>query len=269
MLWRTDEVRPRKPMVGDEIRNGLWYFRESLFQAVPQTYRNLAKAMRRVYGEQAEGGTLPRLPSFLRFGSWIGGDRDGNPTVTPETTVLAGRLQHREVLVEYRDRVHRLRYQLTHSTGLCQPTALFHERLGRDEEAFAPLPEHEARLYGDEPYRRKLFFIELRLQHALARARRLVDESAGETRPRPARRWATATPPSCCPISAPSTSRCVPTATTWSPTASWPTCYAWWRPSACTCSRWTCARNRACTAAPWLTCSRSSPTAPDRSRPTT
>lgn len=178
VLWRTDEVRPRKPKVGDEIRNGLWYFRESLFAAVPQTYRNLDKAMKRVFG------AAPDVTScFLRFGSWIGGDRDGNPMVTRDTTLLAGRLQHREVLLEYRKRVHRLRYQLTHSAGLCRPTAVFDERLARDEADFAPLPDHESRLYVEEPYRRKLFFIEQRLEAALSRARRLVDESAGVSRP--------------------------------------------------------------------------------------
>ena len=182
VLWRTDEVRPRKPKVGDEIRNGLWYFRESLFEAVPVTYRNLAKAMKRVYGEEA--GPLPRVPSFLRFGSWIGGDRDGNPTVKPGTTVLAARLQHREVIVEYRNRVNRLRYQLTHSTGLVTTTPRFNDRLERDEADFAPLPDHESRLYQEEPYRRKMFLVQTRLEHALARARRLVDESSGgETRP--------------------------------------------------------------------------------------
>ncbi len=182
VLWRTDEVRPHKPNVEDEIRNGLWYFRESLFAAVPQTCRNLDKAIRRVYGS-----TPAPAPCFLRFGSWIGGDRDGNPAVTPPVTLLAGRLQHREILLEYRRRVHRLRYQLTHSSGLCQPTEVFHERLARDEAEFAPLPEREARLYVEEPYRRKLFFIERRIEAALSRAERLLAESAGETRPPQAR----------------------------------------------------------------------------------
>ena len=87
---------------------------------MPETYRNLEKAIRRIYGN----GTSIRVPSFLRFGSWIGGDRDGNPFVTPETTELAVRLHHREALREYL-RITDLSHVLTHSRLLCQPTAAF------------------------------------------------------------------------------------------------------------------------------------------------
>ena len=90
ILWKTDEVRSIKPQVRDEIKNGLLYFQECLFQAVPLTYRYMEKAIRKTYKDQ----TI-RVPSFIRFGSWVGGDRDGNPNVKPETTALAIRLQAR------------------------------------------------------------------------------------------------------------------------------------------------------------------------------
>ncbi|MCW8957935.1 MAG: phosphoenolpyruvate carboxylase, partial [Gammaproteobacteria bacterium] len=77
ILWKTDEVRTQKPEVRDEIKNGLFYFRESLFNAVPQVYRNAEKAVRRIYGQDVDFNS----PNFLKFGSWIGGDRDGNPYV--------------------------------------------------------------------------------------------------------------------------------------------------------------------------------------------
>ncbi|HKJ09268.1 MAG TPA: phosphoenolpyruvate carboxylase, partial [Gammaproteobacteria bacterium] len=101
ILWKTDEVRIHRPRVRDEIRNGLFYFRESLFTAVPATYRNMEKAITRIYGTGPDGASAVKVPSMLRFGSWIGGDRDGNPNVKPETTVLALRLQMREALCEY------------------------------------------------------------------------------------------------------------------------------------------------------------------------
>ena len=78
ILWRTDEVRLRKPTVLDEVENGLYYFRTSLFRAIPEVYRDLEKAIKRVYHTDNV-----KVPSFIRFGSWIGGDRDGNPFVTP------------------------------------------------------------------------------------------------------------------------------------------------------------------------------------------
>ncbi|MBN2887642.1 MAG: phosphoenolpyruvate carboxylase, partial [Chromatiaceae bacterium] len=87
ILWKTDEVRVHKPQVIDEVRQGLYFFRESLFDAVPRVYRFLEKAVRRVYGPK---NGIP-VPSVIRFGSWIGGDRDGNPFVKPETTERAAR----------------------------------------------------------------------------------------------------------------------------------------------------------------------------------
>ena len=81
LLWKTDEVRPGKPTVQTEVKNGLHYFEKSLFEAIPILYRNLQRAWRQTYPDS------PRtLPSFIQFGSWIGGDRDGNPHVTARVT---------------------------------------------------------------------------------------------------------------------------------------------------------------------------------------
>ena len=164
VLWKTDEVRAQRPQVRDEIKNGLFYFRESLFQAVPVTYRNMEKAVRRIYGDDCKVD----VPSFLRFGSWIGGDRDGNPFVTAETTAMAVRLQHREILREYIDRVTRLSHVLTHSHLLCAPSEAFLASLQRDEatftdEAFSDKPQR----FISEPYRRKLYIMRHRLTQNL------------------------------------------------------------------------------------------------------
>ena len=72
MLWQTDEISARRPRVVDEIRHGLWFFEQSLWDAVPE----LARSLRR---------DLPGAPVPLRFGSWIGGDMDGNPNAGAKT----------------------------------------------------------------------------------------------------------------------------------------------------------------------------------------
>jgi phosphoenolpyruvate carboxylase len=138
ILWHTDEVRSHKPQVRDEIKNGLYYFRESIFQALPALYRNLERALNAVYGDEG-GKAAVRIPCLLRFGSWIGGDRDGNPFVTPETTALALRLQSQEILREYIGRVQALNRRLTYSGSLITPSPPFAASLEADAKRMATL----------------------------------------------------------------------------------------------------------------------------------
>jgi site-specific recombinase len=91
-MWRTDELRSARLEVRDEVRNGLYYVRESLFEAVPKAYQYFEKAIRKHYGVNPDGTAVVNVPSFIRFGSWIGGDRDGNPFVTADITELFGLL---------------------------------------------------------------------------------------------------------------------------------------------------------------------------------
>ncbi|WP_426994630.1 phosphoenolpyruvate carboxylase [Methylomonas sp. CM2] len=172
LLLRTDEVRGRKPGVVDEIDTGLFYFPLSLFEATSKVYRNFEESMVDVYGEEAAAGA--RIPSFLKFGSWIGGDRDGNPNVTPETTVLALRLQAQAILLEYARRLDALRGQLSHSYGLCELTSEFSASLEADRTALGPAVAELARPYLQEPYRHKLTIVKYRIEQGLERiARRL------------------------------------------------------------------------------------------------
>ncbi|MDA8421233.1 MAG: phosphoenolpyruvate carboxylase [Pseudomonadota bacterium] len=178
ILWKTDEVRTLRPAVRDEIRNGLYYFRESLFHAVPATYRLVEGAARRVYGVDAVGQPVMRVPSFLRFGSWIGGDRDGNPNVRPETTMLAIDLHVEEILQEYMRRLTALSNILTYSMLLTRPSDELMKSLARDERfghnAFDTKPEQ----FFSEPYRRKLYFMRYRIEHTLRAAHQ---QMRGET----------------------------------------------------------------------------------------
>ena len=82
-LWQTDEVRVQKPQVTDEIRMGLDHYPMSIFEGLPRLYAEIRDSFREVYGLEV---CAEQIPQVLSFGSWIGGDRDGNPFVTPETT---------------------------------------------------------------------------------------------------------------------------------------------------------------------------------------
>jgi phosphoenolpyruvate carboxylase len=112
-LWQTDEVRRRQPTVRDEIKMGLDYYPASLVETVPEVYEEMADAFRATYGLRLEARELPRV---VRFGSWIGGDRDGNPFVTPGCTRDALRMARETVLDLYLAAVDELHERLSGST---------------------------------------------------------------------------------------------------------------------------------------------------------
>ncbi|SMF97637.1 Phosphoenolpyruvate carboxylase, type 1 [Methylomagnum ishizawai] len=175
VLWKTDEVRAHSMGVADEIEAGLFYFPLSLFQATARVYRNFERSLVDVYGEAA--ARRVRVPSFLRFGSWIGGDRDGNPNVTPETTALALRRQAEAILREYLRRLDELRGQLSHSQGFCEFSAAFLNSLATDRGELGPAVAALERPYLQEPYRHKLSLMRYRMERSLARVERAL---AGE-----------------------------------------------------------------------------------------
>lgn len=167
LLWSSDEVRAIKPTVRDEIKNGLYYFNVSLFDAVPRTYRNMENAIRRVYREDIEAGQDFIVPGFVKFGSWIGGDRDGNPFVTAETTEMAIMLQKRTVIRRYFEDVTKLSYILTQSQPLCAISDAMTADLERSEQTYAAAFSAKPDRFLNEPYRRKLYTMRYRLQENL------------------------------------------------------------------------------------------------------
>jgi phosphoenolpyruvate carboxylase len=96
-LWQTDEVRLTKPSVTDEIRMGLDPYPMTLFDTLPRIYAEMVDSFREVYGLELEER---ELPCVLSFGSWVGGDRDGNPFVTAECTRDALQMA-RNVIIDY------------------------------------------------------------------------------------------------------------------------------------------------------------------------
>ncbi|BBP44036.1 phosphoenolpyruvate carboxylase [Thiosulfativibrio zosterae] len=163
VLWKTDEVRRMKPTVEDEVRNGIYFFRQSLFKAVPVVYRYMERALARHYPDDNIA-----TPNFLTFGSWIGGDRDGNPFVTHKTTVNALYMQSRAVIYEYQKRVFELSSQLTQSKFISD---INQEVINRativDADLLESVFHRRTERFRDEPYRRFLYIIRGRLSHNL------------------------------------------------------------------------------------------------------
>jgi len=125
-LWQTDDVRSARPTVRDEIRMALDYYESSLFDTLPVLYAEVAAALKAEYPNsnpcgttEPEGNTTPsicELPQLVSFGSWIGGDRDGNPFVTPQATREALAMAHNLLLTHYRRRLQNVFEQLGSST---------------------------------------------------------------------------------------------------------------------------------------------------------
>lgn len=167
ILWSTNEVRENRPDVMDEVKHGLHYFKRSIYDAVTINYRYLEKAIKRVYGEDKHGEAIVQPPSFIHFGSWIGGDRDGNPFVKPKTTAKALRMHSQEILGEYIDRIHALSQILTHSSRWCQPSDAYMAKLVEDESCGITTFDKKRDRFEQEIYRRKLYFMRYRLTQNL------------------------------------------------------------------------------------------------------
>jgi len=163
-LWKTNEVRALRPTPDQEIKTGLYYFRSSIFHALPRLYRNLERTLTDIYGADGEKVEIPNL---IRFGSWIGGDRDGNPYVTPEVTRQASRLQAREILREYLHRVEALIQVLTHSSQLVEISAEFRSSLEQQQVLARYVFRDDPDAFHQEPYRRKLAMMAYRLRCSL------------------------------------------------------------------------------------------------------
>ncbi len=175
-IWQTDEVRRTKPTVLDEVNNGLYYFDAVLFDAVPVLLEELDHRAGETYrGVALADGAVP-----LRFGSWIGGDRDGNPFVTPEVTWEALRLQQRLALRKYAATVADLGRRLSESSRFAPPSAELLEGIEADAKAFPAAARPIARRNAEEPYRQKLSYIYLRLENAIEHNASLAGAFDGE-----------------------------------------------------------------------------------------
>jgi len=125
-LWQTDDVRSARPTVRDEIRMALDYYESSLFDTLPVLYQEVAAALAAEYDLHP---SLADLPQLVSFGSWIGGDRDGNPFVTPATTREALGMAHELLIQHYGRRLQNVFEQLGSSTQQVPVTPALEARL--------------------------------------------------------------------------------------------------------------------------------------------
>jgi phosphoenolpyruvate carboxylase len=212
ILWRSSAVRRLAPSPVDEVRTALTFFDETIFRAVPRVYRAFDRALDRAGMEAASGGAaggeagstvapLPgpaeivahsddavltgdagqtgtrpvRVAAFLRWGSWIGGDRDGNPTVTAELTRSTPRIHADHVLRGYEAVATRLLATIAAYMPFGQVHPALEARLARDAEELPETMRDMARRYPDEPYRRRLGAMAERLR----RTRAYLTEESG------------------------------------------------------------------------------------------
>jgi phosphoenolpyruvate carboxylase len=154
-LWQTDEVRRAAPTISDEIQMGLDYS-AVLFETIPELYGDITKALEETYAISLEPPMLPRL---VEFGSWVGGDRDGNPGVTADSTAFALTQAREAVLAYYIRSVRALRRRLSSSRKRI-PVA--DDLMARLEKYLQTLPVRITDRT-DEPYRQFLSCILVRL----------------------------------------------------------------------------------------------------------
>lgn len=164
LIWRTAEVRSRRPDVIDEVKGGLFFVEEILFAEIADLYQVLAEQLARCYP-----GHPFHIPPFLRLGSWRGGDADGNPYVTAQVSDETLRLARQSVVRAYRTTIRTLAVEFSQADGYTPASTALRASLAADESA---LPDFAASLVGkndNEPYRRKLTFIWQKLTNTLAR----------------------------------------------------------------------------------------------------
>jgi phosphoenolpyruvate carboxylase len=150
-LWLTAMLRLSKLEVEDEIKNGLAYFHMTFLAELPRLHAALESAIAARFALREP----PSLAPFVRIGSWIGGDRDGNPNVDAETLETALREQARVACGHYLEQVHRLGMELSLSTRIHAPPP--------EILALAQASGDDSPYRRDEPYRRAMIGVYARL----------------------------------------------------------------------------------------------------------
>ena len=177
LLWLTAEIRSDRPTVLDEVSTGLWYLETRLIDAGAAAREALMRAFEDEFG--ATGDAL-RIPVPIRIGNWVGGDRDGNPNVTPATTLAAARRASHVMLGRYGRALANLIERLSLSAQLAPPSDALLKSLESDRAVLPEVWEANRTRNESEPVRLKLSFMAARI----AATRRVVaSRDAGTPRP--------------------------------------------------------------------------------------
>jgi phosphoenolpyruvate carboxylase len=164
LWWYTDELNQAKPSVLDEADYALHYFQEVLFDTIPILFDRLERSLKSSFPS-----LNPPRPNFCSFGSWVGSDRDGNPSVTPEITWQTACYQRSLVLKKYINSISQLSRLLSLSQSLTDVSQDLLNSLGRDQAEIPELYETYSVKFRQEPYRLKLAYIRQRLENTLKR----------------------------------------------------------------------------------------------------
>lgn len=191
VLYRTEESRATKPSPRDELAAGLDVFERTLFDATPAVYRELETALARRFPAEDWVGLAAAdpadwvVPCFLRWGSWIGGDRDGNPFVNAHVTRTALERHRALALGRHLQDVDALGRALSVSSRRAphpERIADLVESLERDRERFPEVAARVRRFTSFEPWREKLWYMAARLRATLAREEAAYVDTAGYQR---------------------------------------------------------------------------------------
>lgn len=160
-LWTSNELRITNPTVQDELRANLIYFNTSLAPVLIDIYRDIEEGLAAVYP-----GQTFTVPPFVRFGSWIGGDRDGNPFVTPDVTVEALQIMRGAAIDLLYDRLRWLAGRVSVHEQMVRPTTALDEMIAAYGEMFPDLSRYLHEYNHGEPYRIALTLMRERLEAA-------------------------------------------------------------------------------------------------------
>jgi phosphoenolpyruvate carboxylase len=167
-LWQTNEIRMNKVTVSDEIRRGLFFFREILYDTIPIFYERLNRTVRKIFFDEARSeGTKISSPVILKFGSWIGGDRDGHPFVTAEVTRDAFQMQKRQIISLYMKDMDRLYDTMSTSTRLVGTSKEMVESFENDKRILSDQISEDDLKDETEIYRVKVFLVYNKLKNTL------------------------------------------------------------------------------------------------------
>lgn len=162
VLWQTDELRVRRPEVRQEVERTLLYFENPLISATLEAYREFEDELARQYPD-----ARPALGRVLEFGSWVGGDQDGNPFVEPEMITAALGLHREVILKRHLASALWLADHMSQSARMIPVSEGLRRSVEQDEELMPEVAERYGDVDPNEVYRRKLLIVAERLRRAL------------------------------------------------------------------------------------------------------
>ncbi len=166
LLLSTDQIRTARPTVEEEVDQGLYFMRNAIWDTVPTVQRDIRQSLERRFGVEAAQEATDELPPLLRFRSWIGSDRDGNPNVTPAITRSTFRRQRLVVLERYFKDLKALRRELSISDAQVDVPQALYDSIEADAEHIS-IAGYRERQFQQEPFRMKLTYMRVRLSALL------------------------------------------------------------------------------------------------------